>query len=137
MCKLKPLLERWLIDVDKESNSELNESVSSSTQSPTNQLVQVLRKGSFNDDINSYESNSSRSSPSAIVSTSSSWLMGLENNSLGKRRKKRTSIETNVRVALEKAFLENPKPTSEDIIQLADALFMEKEVVRVWFCNRR
>lgn len=52
-------------------------------------------------------------------------------------RKKRTSIETSVRLALEKAFLANPKPTSEDISMLADSLCMEKEVVRVWFCNRR
>lgn len=56
---------------------------------------------------------------------------------IGRRRKKRTSIETTVRGALEKAFLVNPKPTSEEISQLADRLGMEKEVVRVWFCNRR
>ncbi|KAM7315209.1 putative pou2 [Ixodes scapularis] len=50
---------------------------------------------------------------------------------------KRTSIETSVRVALEKAFVQNPKPTSEEIAVLAEGLSMEKEVVRVWFCNRR
>lgn len=56
---------------------------------------------------------------------------------IGRRRKKRTSIETSVRGALEKAFILNPKPTSEEISSLADRLCMEKEVVRVWFCNRR
>lgn len=56
---------------------------------------------------------------------------------MGRRRKKRTSIETTVRGALEKAFNLNPKPTSEEITSLADRLSMEKEVVRVWFCNRR
>ena len=56
---------------------------------------------------------------------------------MGRRRKKRTSIETNVRGALEKAFMINCKPTSEEISNLADSLCMEKEVVRVWFCNRR
>ncbi|PIO23809.1 hypothetical protein AB205_0130040 [Aquarana catesbeiana] len=56
---------------------------------------------------------------------------------LNRRRKKRTSIETNIRVALEKSFLENPKPTSEEITMIADQLHMEKEVIRVWFCNRR
>ena len=55
---------------------------------------------------------------------------------LGKRRKKRTSIENTVRVALEKAFVRNPKPTSEEIRIIGDSLNMEKEVVRVWFCNR-
>lgn len=56
---------------------------------------------------------------------------------IGRRRKKRTSIETSVRGALEKEFHLNPKPTSEEITKLADRLYMEKEVVRVWFCNRR
>ncbi len=56
---------------------------------------------------------------------------------LGRKRKKRTSIETNVRLSLEKAFLANPKPTSEEIAALADNLCMEREVVRVWYCNRR
>ena len=31
----------------------------------------------------------------------------------------------------------NSKPTSEEIIQISNSMCMEKEVVRVWFCNRR
>ncbi|XP_027766470.1 POU domain, class 2, transcription factor 2-like, partial [Empidonax traillii] len=46
-------------------------------------------------------------------------------------------IETNVRFALEKSFLANQKPTSEEILGIAEQLHMEKEVIRVWFCNRR
>ncbi|CAG0921425.1 unnamed protein product, partial [Notodromas monacha] len=53
----------------------------------------------------------------------------------GRRRKKRTSIETTARVALEKAFLKNAKPTSKEISVLAERMAMGKEVVRVWFCN--
>ena len=58
-------------------------------------------------------------------------------DAIGRRRKKRTSIESNVRIALERAFNQNPKPTSEDIGFVSDNLNMEREVVRVWFCNRR
>lgn len=90
MCKLKPLLQKWLEDADNTMNNP---------SSMSNPLT----------------------TPEAI----------------GRRRKKRTSIETSVRVALEKAFVLNPKPTSEEIGTLADGLCMEKEVVRVWFCNRR
>ncbi|XP_074032296.1 uncharacterized protein isoform X2 [Leptinotarsa decemlineata] len=90
MCKLKPLLQKWLEDAD-----------------------------------------STLSNPGAL----SNPLTTPE--TIGRRRKKRTSIETSVRVALEKAFMQNPKPTSEEITMLADNLCMEKEVVRVWFCNRR
>ncbi|KAM4788240.1 POU domain, class 2, transcription factor 1 isoform 8-T8 [Cyanocitta cristata] len=95
MCKLKPLLEKWLNDAENLS------------------------------------SDSTLSSPSALNSPG----QGIEG--LNRRRKKRTSIETNIRVALEKSFLENQKPTSDEIAMIADQLNMEKEVIRVWFCNRR
>ncbi|XP_062385345.1 POU domain, class 2, transcription factor 2 isoform X2 [Sardina pilchardus] len=96
MCKLKPLLEKWLSDAETMA-------IDSMLPSP-----------------------SSLSSP----------VMGFEGLP-GRRRKKRTSIETNVRVALERNFIANQKPTSEEIMQLAEQLNMEKEVIRVWFCNRR
>ncbi|XP_056415864.1 LOW QUALITY PROTEIN: POU domain, class 2, transcription factor 1 [Hyla sarda] len=95
MCKLKPLLEKWLNDAEN------------------------------------ITSDSALSSPNVMNSPGH----GLEG--LNRRRKKRTSIETNIRVALEKSFLENQKPTSEEITMIADQLHMEKEVIRVWFCNRR
>ncbi|XP_076008843.1 POU domain, class 2, transcription factor 2 isoform X1 [Genypterus blacodes] len=96
MCKLKPLLEKWLNDAETMSID------------------------------------STLPSPSSLSSSS----MGFEGIP-GRRRKKRTSIETNVRVALERAFMTNQKPTSEEILLIAEQLNMEKEVIRVWFCNRR
>ncbi|XP_032385067.1 POU domain, class 2, transcription factor 1b isoform X3 [Etheostoma spectabile] len=98
MCKLKPLLEKWLNDAVCAENLTSDQALSS---------------------------------PSALCSPG----MGIEG--INRRRKKRTSIETNIRVALEKSFLENQKPTSEEITMIADQLNMEKEVIRVWFCNRR
>ncbi|XP_056888461.1 POU domain, class 2, transcription factor 1b isoform X18 [Takifugu flavidus] len=99
MCKLKPLLEKWLNDAVRAENLTSDQALSS---------------------------------PSALGSPG----MGIEG--INRRRKKRTSIETNIRVALEKSFLEqNQKPTSEEIAMIADQLNMEKEVIRVWFCNRR
>ncbi|XP_053295104.1 POU domain, class 2, transcription factor 1b isoform X12 [Pleuronectes platessa] len=96
MCKLKPLLEKWLNDAENLTSDQ------------------------------------ALSSPSSLGSPG----MGIEG--INRRRKKRTSIETNIRVALEKSFLEqNQKPTSEEITMIADQLNMEKEVIRVWFCNRR
>ncbi|XP_062818553.1 POU domain, class 3, transcription factor 1 [Anolis carolinensis] len=55
----------------------------------------------------------------------------------GRKRKKRTSIEVGVKGALEGHFLRCPKPSAHEIGALAEALQLEKEVVRVWFCNRR
>lgn len=90
MCKLKPLLEKWLEDADRAVNGTLT----------------------------------------AISSTPACLDM------VGKRRKKRTSIESTVRIALERAFQKNSKPTSEEIKSIGDTLAMDKEVIRVWFCNR-
>ncbi|XP_066566264.1 POU domain, class 2, transcription factor 3 isoform X2 [Amia ocellicauda] len=91
MCKLKPLLEKWLSDAEN--------------------------------------------SPSDSMSSAASMPPLIEG--FGRKRKKRTSIETNIKLTLEKRFQDNPKPSSEEITLIAEQLSMEKEVVRVWFCNRR
>ncbi|MGH0185240.1 UNVERIFIED_CONTAM: hypothetical protein FKN15_016606 [Acipenser sinensis] len=52
-------------------------------------------------------------------------------------RKRRTSLEVTVRGALESYFIKCPKPNTQDITQIAEDLRLEKDVVRVWFCNRR
>ncbi|XP_013785539.1 POU domain, class 3, transcription factor 4-A-like [Limulus polyphemus] len=86
MCKLKPLLSKWLEEAD------------SSTGSPTS-LDKIA--------------------------------------SQGRKRKKRTSIEVSVKTALETHFHRQQKPVAQEIASLADSLQLDKEVVRVWFCNRR
>ncbi|CAH1799024.1 unnamed protein product [Owenia fusiformis] len=86
MCKLKPLLQKWLEEAD------------STTGNPTS-IDKIAAQG--------------------------------------RKRKKRTSIEVTVKGALENHFLKVPKPAAQEIQHLADSLQLEKEVVRVWFCNRR
>ena len=41
-----------------------------------------------------------------------------------------------VKNALELQFAKQPKPAASEIASVADQLQLEKEVVRVWFCNR-
>lgn len=76
------------------------------------------------------------------------WLEEADNNNgaasgidklatQGRKRKKRTSIEVAVKGALENHFCKNPKPSAQEIGTLAENLGLDKEVVRVWFCNRR
>ena len=60
-----------------------------------------------------------------------------EEHSPERRRKRRTSIGVSAKETLERHFLGQPKPSSLDITRIADSLSLEKEVVRVWFCNRR
>jgi class 1 POU domain transcription factor len=54
-----------------------------------------------------------------------------------RRRKRRTTIGTVAKDNLEQHFVNQPKPSSNEIGQIADNLHLDKEVVRVWFCNRR
>ena len=86
MCKLKPLLQKWLEEADNSTGS-------------TTSIDKIAAQG--------------------------------------RKRKKRTSIEVTVKGVLESHFLKQPKPQAQEISQLADSLQLEKEVVRVWFCNRR
>ena len=60
-----------------------------------------------------------------------------EEQSPERRRKRRTSIGVGAKDTLERHFQAQPKPSSLDISRIADGLALEKEVVRVWFCNRR
>lgn len=60
-----------------------------------------------------------------------------EEQSPERRRKRRTSIGVGAKETLERHFVTQPKPSSSEITKVADALNLDKEVVRVWFCNRR
>ncbi|KAK1155582.1 POU domain, class 5, transcription factor 1 [Acipenser oxyrinchus oxyrinchus] len=88
MCKLKPLLQRWLNEAENTDNPQ--------------DMYKIER---------------------VFADT--------------RKRKRRTSLEVNVRGALESYFIKCPKPNTQDITQIAEDLRLEKDVVRVWFCNRR
>jgi len=86
MCKLKPLLQKWLQEADSTTGTCAN-------------IDKIAAQG--------------------------------------RKRKKRTSIEVSIKQTLEQHFLKSPKPSAQEITMLAEQLGLEKEVVRVWFCNRR
>lgn len=60
-----------------------------------------------------------------------------EPTSDAKRRKKRTTIEDRAKDLLEMYFCSNPKPNASDLTKIAQEHNIERDVVRVWFCNRR
>jgi len=86
MCKLKPLLQKWLQEADSTTGTSAN-------------IDKIAAQG--------------------------------------RKRKKRTSIEVSIKQTLEQHFLKSPKPSAQEITLLAEQLGLDKEVVRVWFCNRR
>ncbi|KAK2819021.1 hypothetical protein Q5P01_024582 [Channa striata] len=88
MCKLKPLLQRWLNEAETSENPQ--------------DMYKIER---------------------VFVDT--------------RKRKRRTSLEGAVRAALESYFIKCPKPNTQEITHISDDLGLERDVVRVWFCNRR
>nr|DBA21481.1 TPA: hypothetical protein GDO54_018108 [Pyxicephalus adspersus] len=86
-CKLRPLLLKWLVEVENNGN------------------LQEINRG--------------QALPQA------------------QKRKHRTSIESNVKRYLENYFMHCPKPGAQEIAQIARNLNLDKDVIRVWFCNRR
>ncbi|XP_033831990.1 POU domain, class 5, transcription factor 1 [Periophthalmus magnuspinnatus] len=88
MCKLKPLLQRWLNEAETSENPQ--------------DMYKIER---------------------VFVDT--------------RKRKRRTSLEGAVRSALETYFVKCPKPNTQEITHISDDLGLERDVVRVWFCNRR
>ncbi|CBY42831.1 unnamed protein product, partial [Oikopleura dioica] len=89
MCKLKPLLSRWLDEADSATGG-----------------MPTIGGDKLNQQFQ------------------------------GRKRKKRTSIELSTKNALEMEFIKQPKPSAAEITNTAESLQLEKEVVRVWFCNR-
>ncbi|XP_056146425.1 POU domain, class 5, transcription factor 1-like [Lampris incognitus] len=88
MCKLKPVLQRWLNEAETSDNHE---------------------------DMYKTEP--------VVVDTI--------------KRKRRTSFDDSVRAALEASFIKCPKPNPEEITRISEDIGLDREVVRVWFCNRR
>lgn len=58
-------------------------------------------------------------------------------NTQSRKRKKRTSIDNTIKKLLEKSFHFKSKPAASEITKMSEQLGLEKEVIRVWFCNRR
>jgi len=113
MCKLKPLLEEWLGDVDGGGGSASTVAVGA-----------VAAPGPVVDAVN--RAVIVRPAVTLAIDTVAS-----------RRRKKRTNIDQLLRQALETLFTASPKPSAEQISDMANRLGMDRDVVQVWFCNRR
>lgn len=61
-------------------------------------------------------------------------FIGSESN---KKRKRRTSFTPSALELLNAFFEKNTHPSGSEMTELADKLRYDREVVRVWFCNKR
>lgn len=114
MCKLKPLLEKWLSDVDSGGSA----AAAAAATVPVGCGDVVPSAGSGGCDV--------RPAVTLAFDTVAS-----------RRRKKRTNIDQLLRQTLETLFAASPKPSASQISDMANRLGMDRDVVQVWFCNRR
>jgi class 6 POU domain transcription factor len=61
-------------------------------------------------------------------------LLGSDNS---KKRKRRTSFTPQALEILNEAFEKNTHPSGADMTLLSNKLNYDREVIRVWFCNKR
>ena len=144
MIRLKPLLISWLQDEEKKAlNENKNDEFSASSGSEYN-------PDASDNEVIKTNAKSVLISPDANISSgylSASNLEYLPKNStfsasmipsfFGKERKKRTNIDESSRKVLEIEFNIKKKPSTGEIIKIAESLHLEKETIRIWFCNRR
>lgn len=64
-------------------------------------------------------------------------LMEFVGGEPSKKRKRRTSFTPQAIEVLNSYFEKNALPTGQEITEIARELNYDREVVRVWFCNRR
>lgn len=64
-------------------------------------------------------------------------LMEFVGGEPSKKRKRRTSFTPQAIEVLNTYFKKNALPTGQEITEIARELNYDREVVRVWFCNRR
>ena len=113
MCKLKPLLEKWLSDVDGSG------AVSTMPLGPVVAPAAAVGGGG---------------GPATVPAAAATLAF---DSVASRRRKKRTNIDQLLRQSLETLFTASPKPSADQISDMASRLGMDRDVVQVWFCNRR
>ncbi|CAI2356992.1 unnamed protein product [Caenorhabditis sp. 36 PRJEB53466] len=126
MCKLRPLLKEWLADVETafEAGATVADLIDKKTLSNGNHHHSISELHSPEGPI-----------VSSIASVAATSLVNREQHV--KRRRKRTNLDMNQRNALDTYFALNPRPDHDKMTDIANALELDRDVVRVWFCNRR
>ncbi|VDK87758.1 unnamed protein product [Litomosoides sigmodontis] len=146
MCKLRPLLKEWLEDAEAAlangaTISDLLDAPSKETTSqyPTSMIHLPLNNNKQGSVMNINASSGNRMlsdespSPNGSIVCSSGAAGGIPL----KKRRKRTNLDLAQRSALDAYFDMNPRPDHDRMAEIAELVGLDRDVVRVWFCNRR
>uniref|UniRef100_A0A914UMV6 POU domain protein n=1 Tax=Plectus sambesii TaxID=2011161 RepID=A0A914UMV6_9BILA len=148
--KIKPVLEKWMTEIDEKMLAgHIAPGLNGQCALPPCMLPSMLGAAASAAAVAAAAAASVAGVGSA-VSTSlpsvagmpsmampvfdSQSILGLE---IGKKRKRRTSFTPQALEVLNRFFERNTHPTGAEMTALAESLNYEREVVRVWFCNKR
>ncbi|OAD59761.1 POU domain, class 6, transcription factor 2 [Eufriesea mexicana] len=120
--KIKPVLERWM----KTAEERMGETVSGAelrAATGTAGFIRVAKEVA-------YRLPPSRQNNGLQLTD----LIGVETS---KKRKRRTSFTPQALEMLNAHFNRNTHPNGNEITNLAQCLGYDREVIRIWFCNKR
>uniref|UniRef100_A0A0N5BN75 POU domain protein n=1 Tax=Strongyloides papillosus TaxID=174720 RepID=A0A0N5BN75_STREA len=132
MCKLRPLLAEWIVVTDEmlKSGKTAEEINQKKLHSKYGQRQNIINESPVMDCENNIISSDE------IHGKRKSSLDGQVVGNLKKRRK-RTNLDATQRDLLNQLFERDERPDHDAMDKIANHLNLDKEVIRVWFCNRR
>uniref|UniRef100_A0A0R3S4X3 POU domain protein n=1 Tax=Elaeophora elaphi TaxID=1147741 RepID=A0A0R3S4X3_9BILA len=146
MCKLRPLLKEWLEDAEAAlaNGATISDLLDAPSKESTPQFPTSVIHLPLNNNKQSTLVNISASSGNKMPSEESPSPNGSIVCSSGagggvplKKRRKRTNLDLAQRSALDAYFDMNPRPDHDRMAEIAELVGLDRDVVRVWFCNRR
>ncbi|CAG9534048.1 unnamed protein product [Cercopithifilaria johnstoni] len=146
MCKLRPLLKEWLEDAEAAlaNGATISDLLDPPSKEPTPQYPTSVIHLPLNNNKQSSVVNISASSCNRMPSDESPspngsivCSSGVGGNIPLKKRRKRTNLDLAQRSALDAYFDMNPRPDHDRMAEIAELVGLDRDVVRVWFCNRR
>ncbi|KAM3727381.1 Homeobox protein [Dirofilaria immitis] len=144
MCKLRPLLKEWLEDAEAAlangaTISDLLDAPSkeSALQYPAS-VIHLPLNNNKPSSVVSVIANSGNKMPSDDSPSPNGSIVCSSGGGIPlKKRRKRTNLDLAQRSALDAYFDMNPRPDHDRMAEIAELVGLDRDVVRVWFCNRR
>nr|CDP97487.1 Bm7341, isoform f [Brugia malayi] len=146
MCKLRPLLKEWLEDAEAAlaNGATISDLLDAPSREPTLQYHTSVIHLPLNNNkpsslmsINASSGNKMLSDESPSPNGSTVCSSGTAGGVPLKKRRKRTNLDLAQRSALDAYFDMNPRPDHNRMAEIAELVGLDRDVVRVWFCNRR
>lgn len=128
--KIKPVLENWMREAEEKRK---NGTDTANSMQKNGTLLERQEGGDVCTEM-TFKASENGHKPFGDTISSLNFALNCEQ---GKKRKRRTSFTPAAIDSLNKWFEKNQHPNSSEMTEIAECLNYERDVVRVWFCNKR